>query len=430
MPAIPRDQTLDASISLLREGNTFITARCQKFNSDIFETRLLLKKTICIAGEEAANEFYREGRFTRRGAIPPTTLMLLQDKGSVATLDDDAHRERKKMFMALMTPEAIQALVDSFERHWRNAISKWEVMHEVRLFDEVEEIICRAACEWSGIALTEIDAQQRTGEISAMIDGAGTLGIRTLRGILLRARTERWLRKLVGQVRSGEIAPPVGSALAVISLHKDATGNFLETNIAAVELLNILRPTVAVARYILFAAVAINEYPMCANKLKSGDNEYLFWFVQEVRRFYPFFPFIGGLVREPFIWRGYHFQTGVRVMLDVYGTCHDSRLWKNPQIFDPYRFRDWKPNAFTLIPQGGGDFYSNHRCAGEWIAIELIKRGVRLLVHEMKYETRQRNYTIDLKRMPALPKESFIIYNLRKTGTSGEDAQEQTFLAV
>lgn len=63
-------------------------------------------------GEEATRAFYEPGRFTRRGALPPTALMLLQDRGSVALLDGEAHRQRKAMFMSLMSPAAIARLAD------------------------------------------------------------------------------------------------------------------------------------------------------------------------------------------------------------------------------------------------------------------------------------------------------------------------------
>jgi len=43
----------------------------------------MLRKVICTMGEEAATMFYPADRFTRKRALPPTTLRLLQDKGSM-----------------------------------------------------------------------------------------------------------------------------------------------------------------------------------------------------------------------------------------------------------------------------------------------------------------------------------------------------------
>ncbi len=55
-------------------------------------------------------------------------------------------------------------------------------------------------------------------------------------------------------------ASSVGPAYTSV-WHRDPYGNLLDPGVAAVELINILRPTVAVARYVAFAAVALHEFP-------------------------------------------------------------------------------------------------------------------------------------------------------------------------
>lgn len=51
---MPRDPAIDSTLSLLREGYTFISERCERFGSDVFTARLLGERTICIRGREAA----------------------------------------------------------------------------------------------------------------------------------------------------------------------------------------------------------------------------------------------------------------------------------------------------------------------------------------------------------------------------------------
>jgi hypothetical protein len=63
------------------------------------------------------------------------------------------------------------------------------------------------------------------------------------------------------------------------------------------------------------------------------------------------------------------------LMLDIYGTNHNARLWKMTEEFLPERFRQWDKIPFNFIRQGEGDHYGNHRCAGEWITIELMHEG-------------------------------------------------------
>jgi fatty-acid peroxygenase len=413
-PAVfPRDEQLDSTLALLSEGYEFIPNRCQQYQTDIFETRLMLSQALCVTGAEAAQMFYQPDRFTRKRALPPTALLLLQDRGSVQLQDGAAHRNRKQMFLSLMTPTSIQQLVDLTAAEWRARLAAWEAQPAVVLHTEVQEILCRAVCAWAGIALTEAEAKQRTREFAAMVDGAGSVGPRNWRGLLLRARTERWARKLIEQVRTGAHTVPTGSAAQVIAQHLDQSGKLLDTRVAAVELINVLRPTVAVAWYITFTALALHEHPECRQQLLQGDGEYLEWFVQEVRRFYPFFPAVGGRVAQEFDWRGHRFTQGTWVLLDLYGTNHDARIWQNPEVFRPERFRDWDHSAFNLIPQGGGDLHTSHRCPGERITLELMKTAVRLLTTEMQYEVPEQDLRYSLARMPALPQSRFVIRSVQ-----------------
>lgn len=54
---MPREEGIDHSLSLMREGYMYILNRRKSFNSDIFETQLLGKKAICMVGNEAAKVF-------------------------------------------------------------------------------------------------------------------------------------------------------------------------------------------------------------------------------------------------------------------------------------------------------------------------------------------------------------------------------------
>src|SRR5215203_269312 len=411
---LARTLATDRTLALLSEGYAFIPERCRQHGRDVFETRIMLTKVVCMMGEEAARVFYEPERFTRVGALPQTTLRLLQDKGSVALLDGEAHRWRKEMFLSLGGPEGSERLADAMEGQWRSRIGRWESMDRVVLFREAEEIFCRAACEWAGVPLAESESGRRTREFSAMIEGAGSVGPRNWYGMLLRARTERWIRDVVVKVRARELDVPEGSAAHVIAWHRDLDGELLDTEVAAVELINALWPTVAVARLVTFAALALHEHPMCVQKIRD-EEDYLEMFVHEVRRFYPFFPFVGGRVRNAFDWRGRHYARGTWVLLDLYGTNHDARAWGDPEKFRPERFRRWGGSAFDFVSQGGGDHRNGHRCPGEWATIALMKRAVRLLAGSMSYEVPEQDLRISLSRMPTVPKSRFVISGVRRT---------------
>lgn len=414
---IPREKTPDSTLALLADGYTFISKRCRRYNTDVFATRLMLRDVVCTRGEDAARMFYHPGRFSRKHAMPPTALKLLQDKGSVQLLHGDAHRRRKEMFLSLMTPAAIQRLIDISTEEWRKATGSWQTRETIILHDAVEAILCRAICRWAGVPLTEPEARARTEEFDAMIDGAGAVGPRNWRGMLLRSRTERWGRGIIERLRAGELNASEDRAAHIIAWHRNLDGEPLDPQVAAVELINVLRPTVAVAWYVTFAALALHDYPDWRQRLEAGAEQDVEWFVQEVRRFYPFFPVIGGVVQEAFGWRDHRFTSGIWVLLDLYGVQHDKRIWGDPEVFRPERFGAWNGSPFNFVPQGGGDYGDGHRCPGEWITIALLKNAVCSLTRSMRYEVPQQDLGVDLSRMPALPASRFVIRNVRDTNS-------------
>lgn len=152
--------------------------------------------------------FYQPGRFTRHGALPPQTLRLLQDTGSVAMQNGKAYRHRKAMFMQLMTRERIEDLLRITSDEWRSRIEEWSTRSEIVLIDEVELLLCRAVCAWAGVPLNEHDVQTRTWEFSAMITGAGGVGPTPWKALFLRQRTERWVQSMIREIREVSASRP------------------------------------------------------------------------------------------------------------------------------------------------------------------------------------------------------------------------------
>jgi fatty-acid peroxygenase len=165
---------------------------------------------------------------------------------------------------------------------------------------------------------------------------------------------------------------------------------------------------VATARFITFAGLALHEHPASAAWLRADVDRRALAFAQEVRRFYPFFPVIGGRVRKPFTWRGHAFTVGDWVLLGLHATNHDQRLWDGPDRFDPERFLTWPRAESRLVPQGAGEHWQDHRCPGEWITVELIRRAIKgLLVTD--YTVPEQDLHVPKDRFPTLPASGFVV---------------------
>lgn len=417
MAGIPREKKLDNTVALLREGYPFIQKRSERFDSDIFKTRVLGKKAVCIHGEQAAKIFYDNEYFKREGVLPKPIQKTLFGEGGVQGLDGEAHQQRKAMFMSLMSHDNIERLMKLTAAQWQTYIKKWEQGgHLVVLFEESQEIFCRAACAWAGVPLKEEEVKFRTQDFVAMIDSFGAAGPRYFRGLPARARTEKWLGGIIDKIRKRSLEVNEASAAHVFATSLDADGKLLDTRIAAVELINVIRPYVAVGYYVAFSALALHEHPEYREKLRKGNDMDVKRFVQEVRRFYPFAPFLGAIVRKEFDWQGHHFKQGRMVLLDLYGTLHDANIWQNPFEFRPERFKDWKGSPFDFIPQGGGDHHKGHRCAGEWITIGAMHVSLQFLTNYMQYELPAQDLGFSLSRMPTFPKSGVVLKNVKIFG--------------
>lgn len=413
MPAIPRDAPGDHSLAMLADPYRFIVKRCRALQSDVFETRVLLRRTLCMTGPEAAALFYDPQRFQRGGAAPEPVRATLFGKGGVQTLDGDAHRMRKALFMHATAPERIATLSDAVAQQWLLSARSWSDGQPVALYDALHPLLTRAVCSWAGVPLREHEVEPRCRQLTAMFDQAAAPGLGHFRSRRARDRVEAWLSRLIDQARAGQFEILVHTPMHTVAWHHDADGQLLPPRIAAVELANLLRPTVAVSVFIVFVAHALHLHPACRERLQQGDPAYLDAFVQEVRRWYPFFPAVVARVRDDFEWKGYRFVRGRRVMLDLYGTNHDPRSWDDPEAFAPERFLARAPTPFNFIPQGGAQAADHHRCPGEGITVALMKQAVLFLLRGLRYTVPEQDLTLDFGRLPALPRDRMVIRDVR-----------------
>lgn len=411
---IVHDKGFDHTLGLMGEGYLFIKNRMDFYKCNIFETHIMGEKAICISGEEACKLFYDEELFQRKGAMPMRVQKTLLGVNAIQGMDQNAHTQRKLFFMSLMTEAHQKKFAEIFLKEMEASVAKWESMNEIVLFHEAKNILCKAACFWTGVPLPESEVENRADDFSSMIDGFGGVGPRYWKGKSARNRTEEWIRGIIGDVRKGKLLVKEDSALYLMAFHREPDGIQMDLQMAAIELINIIRPIVAISTYITFTALALYEHPECREELIRGDHGYLEMFVQEVRRYYPFTPFVGARVRKDFVWNEYEFKTGVLVLLDVYGMNHDSKIWNDPDKFKPERFKEQKDRTFSFIPQGGGDPGKGHRCPGEGITIEIMKASLNFLASNVDFEVPEQDLSYSLSRIPTLPESGFIMKNMKK----------------
>ncbi|QDQ10113.1 cytochrome P450 [Streptomyces spectabilis] len=414
----------DHTLPLLVQGYAWLPDLSRRRGPGPVRTRLLGKPAVALRGPAAVGFFYDEDHVRRRAALPEPVLSTLFGEGAVHTLDGVDHRTRKALFVALLKDApGVAALADRVAREWERSREEWPRASEVTLFDEVSVLITRAVRAWAGIPLAEPaddEARRTARDLVAMVDGFAAAGPRHLRARRARRRQEKRLARLVEDVRSADTGeasaaaeagrPP--SAVHAVAAHRDADGEPLDPRTAAVELLNIIRPTVAVTWYAVFGAHALHRNPGLRAPLAKEDEGYARAFAHEVRRFYPFAPFVAGLAPRDVEWHGEPIAEGSLVLLDLYGQNHDPDLWRAPYTFDPERFTGREPGRDELVPQGGGEAATGHRCPGEDVTLAVLSTLLPRLAR-LEYRVPDQDLRIPLRRIPTGPRSGFVITDVR-----------------
>lgn len=403
-----RGPLLDSTPALLLEGYAWLPDRRRRAGGRAVTARVMGQRAVGLSGPEAARFFYDENHVERHTAVPGPVQSTIFGHGALHTLDGAEHRHRKAPFLSLLALEGVARLADSAATAWDKAVSSWADGQPVVLFDEAGRVLTRAACDWAGIPLDDADVDSTASDLVALVDGFATPGPRHWRARRARSRSESWLARLVSEVRRGATVVPAGCAVDLFARHRDADGDLLEPRLAAVELLNVVRPTVAVCWFVSFAAHALHRWPEHRARLREGDPAFVEAFAHEVRRFYPFAPFIGGRAVRDLSWRGEPVPAGTLVLLDLYGHNHDAQVWENPYTFAPERFVDRPIGAYELVPQGGGDPATGHRCPGEGATVGLLQT-LALRLARLDYEVPEQDLTISLRRVPARPRSGFVL---------------------
>jgi fatty-acid peroxygenase len=412
---IPHLSPLQAFAGLLEHGYQFIQHTCQTYGSRVFALRLVEEDILCFYGFEASEVFYDSEYFERCDARLRRVGKTPIDSDGVRALDGAAHAHRKEMFMSVASPERIRQLAVLVAAGWRTDSERWQQMSAVNVHARAREVFCKAACAWTGIPLRAEEVTSRADDLYSMVDPFGAMG-RRRSGRKARKRVEAWITKAIEDYRNSARLEP-DTALHMVAMHRDAHARLLDSQVAATELINVLYPIIAIATFVAFAALALHEHPYCAERVRTGDLEYIECFIQEVRRLYPFAPFVSARVRKDFVWKGYTFSRGTLVLLDIYGTNHDGTHWHLPEQFDPGRFYRWNGDPFDYIPHGGGNVLLGHRCAGEALTTEVLKVTLLHLTQKVKYNVPMQDLSVDMTHIPTMPKSGFILEYIGATGT-------------
>lgn len=396
---------IDESAGLVRSG--YLWASRLRGERSAVPLRFLGRESVLVGGPEGVRRFY-DPLLRRRGAVPAPVSDVLFGRGSIHGLDGAEHHHQKAMFLDVLAPAAVARLRDGAREQWREATRTWVPGRPVVLFDQAVHVLTATVLPWAGVPAEPDGTARHARQLAALLDGFASPGPRYLRAALARRSLERWATRLIRAARAHEVHPRPGTALAAVVRAHDTHGHLLPERAAAVALLNVVRPMVAVAWFIAFAGIALHHQPFWRDLIAAGDPTARAAFVHEVRRRYPFVPVLAARAPTAQDVLGVGVPDGGYVILDVHGTDHDHRHWPEPDRFDPGRFLAPPADPDSLVPQGGGDVATGHRCPGETVTLAMIEEAVEHLA-TTGYDLPPQDLRVDLTRIPARPRSGVVI---------------------
>ena len=376
--------------------------------------RLLGDEAVFVRGAEGVDLFYDETRIARHGAMPKIVQETLFGHGSVHSLDGAAHRHRKATFVEVAYEDAqVARLTPWLEREWRAEQDAWLDGGTRSAYDAAVGAFGRAIMGWAGLPGTPAAKTRWAARLAQIVDGFGVpYSPEYVAAFVNRMWSDRHAERLIDAVRSGSLHTEEGTALAEWADHRDQDGSLLPARLAGIELQNSIRPMIAAARFVAFAAKELHDRPewreriaaetVERNALVSGPLAVMF--AQEVRRTALFVPMLPGRALVDIEIGEVRVPAGGRVVLDILGTDTDEQSWAHPHRFAPERFADVDDHESirTFIPQGGADVATGHRCPGEKLVVAGLSAAIAVL-SDPRLDILGTGLEVNRRRLPTRP---------------------------
>ncbi|WP_038023213.1 cytochrome P450, partial [Tetragenococcus muriaticus] len=364
---------------LYNSGYEVLSELRKEVNAPVVKASLLNQEIIAIYGQEAAKKFYDAENFKRDKAMPTPILKTLQGEGGVQTLDGQEHYKRKSVFMDLMTPDRMEDYRKTLEETLTQELDAQTGQFE--LYHLTKNVLFKAICKWAGVNLGQYSDEEIDELADTQVDmfeGTVNSVSEHVQGLEGRKKAEKWAQDLFAEARNNPVPGKENVPLYAFAEATDVDGNRLPLNIAAVDFLNIIRPTVAITVWVNLIGHALFGPNNVYKELKQNFDHLQDSFIQETRRYYPFFPMVPAISKREVDIDGYAVPEGSWVVLDLYGTNHDARSIEDPESFIVNRYvgrtkQISYDEEYEMIAQGGGDFRAMHRCAGEWITLHTLR---------------------------------------------------------
>ena len=353
----------------------FADKRHQKYGP-IFKTQILGRPTVVMVGAEA-NRFILSTdmhRFSWREGWPNTFKELLGE--SLFLQEGEEHRRNRKLLMPAFHGPALANYLASMEGIVQNYLEKWESLGTFTWFGELKQMTFDIASS----LLMGSEPGPLTARLSQwfteLTTGLFAVPLRwnwTTYGKALKARDQ--LLAHIEQAIIRRQQEPAQDALGLLVQSRDEEGNGLSLEEIKVQaLLMLFAGHETTTSMLTLMCMALAQHPNVLARARAEQQAlaangsltleqlkqmtYLEQVLREVERLYP--PIAGGFrgVVQEFEFNGYYVPKGWQALYRINSTHKDSRVYTEPERFDPDRFSseraEHRKQEFSLVGFGGG----------------------------------------------------------------------------
>ena len=351
--------------------------RCAARYGDVFTLRLAGEPPwVMVSHPDAVKEVFTGPPELLHAGEANRILKAVVGANSVLLLDDDAHRQQRRLLMPPFRGTQLASYADTMSAVVDAEIARWPRGKPTRLHPRIQALTLEVFLR----AVFGLNAGPRLDQLRAELVRALTLTA-GMRGQLLLAfgppRTRAAvIRRLLGGVDRllyAEIGDRCrtqrpderGDVLSMLLRARHEDGQPMSDVEIRDELMTLLLAGhETTATTLAWAVERIARHPRqqarLTDEIGTGQNEFRDAVVKETLRLWPVLSLVGRRLKAPMEVGGASLPAGVVVVPSIYLMHRRPDIYPDPTQFRPERFLEQRAGAYTWIPFGGGV----RRCLG------------------------------------------------------------------
>ena len=351
--------------------------RCAARYGDTFTTKLAGEGTlVMVSHPDAVKEVFTGPAEVLHAGEANRSLLPVIGANSVLLLDDDAHREQRRLLMPPFRGNHLESYTHAMTAVAAAEIARWPRGEPVRLHPRMQaltlEVILRLVFGLrAGERLDRLRAElvrMLTAATRAPNQLLFALGARRITAAIARVVLRDINQLLYAEIDDRRRADDLnerGDVLSMLLKARHTDGQPLSDVEIRDELITLLlagHETTATGLAWAVERIARHRdvQARLIAEIRAGEHEFLDAVIKETLRLRPVVSLVGRRLKAPMEIGGVPLPAGVTVVPSIYLMHRRPDIYPDPEQFRPERFLEERAGTYTWIPFGGGV----RRCLG------------------------------------------------------------------